>query len=128
MSVCANFSAFAEGFAKVKQSLLGLANESDYFMDSSSPTETSSEADPDLIELFSSFDKGSPADSALSKLEESQLSAMRAFMNALQFTVDGASSDSARLQNLVVRLDYNLFYSKSTFSGFSNVDMNILNL
>ncbi|KAI9357947.1 Spc98 family-domain-containing protein [Zopfochytrium polystomum] len=115
-----NFVAFADAYAKARRAspLASYNPAADSFSSPYSSTKhyDSFEALNDCQD-FGRLGAGSEADGALKQLTEGQLSSVRAFINALQLL--GAVDSTPRLQELVTRLDYNGFYSKSAVAGVS---------
>ncbi|KAJ3166572.1 Gamma-tubulin complex component 2, partial [Irineochytrium annulatum] len=78
--------------------------------------------------LFATLRSGSPADAALRRLDEGQAAAMRALINALQFSgaVAGAAGSSsggdvgsACFVELVTRIDFNMYYARASTPGLA---------
>ncbi|KAI8615954.1 Spc98 family-domain-containing protein [Chytriomyces sp. MP71] len=123
MTVCTDFAAFANEFLECRFDVLRNSEDKD---DVSLEDYTSTL--PRRLD-FSDTSRDSFADVTLSTFEEKQVVSMREFIDALQFadslssfdnssaSVVVASSSTAVLQDLVTRIDYNLYYSRTFADG-----------
>ncbi|KAJ3061443.1 hypothetical protein HDU98_002651, partial [Podochytrium sp. JEL0797] len=123
MKVCTDFSLFANAFLLERFGSLNPRDEDDDENDTPP-------APPPSIQ-FASLSSTSDASRTLQQFEDAQIASMREFIHALQFaesmsgfesltstsSVMGGVATTAVLQDLVTRIDFNLFYSRVFLGG-----------
>ncbi|KAJ3130082.1 Gamma-tubulin complex component 2 [Physocladia obscura] len=140
MEVCTDFSIFATQFLLERFSATGIEERDDNESEPSSPLE-------DEPPQFADISPTSKAHKVLQRFEEQQILTMREFIFGLQFadsmnsfeslgvtvgsivatpSASAASLVSAVLQDLVTRIDYNMFYSKVFVGGVGAAGVGIL--
>ncbi|KAJ3279877.1 Gamma-tubulin complex component 2, partial [Rhizoclosmatium sp. JEL0117] len=122
MTVCTEFSQFANAFLLERFGALSPADDDEDGLPPPPPTTQ-----------FVDLGQSSQASQTLKQFEDRQVSSMREFIHALQFAesvnafdaataaAGGSFTTTAVLQDLVTRIDFNLFYSRVFVSGIAGV-------